>query len=68
MSKASVVHSRTLDPSLGGIESFGPFGHELMHPAAYLDRLAFTKQVPDVQKVSRGSFPLILLTLLSVSA
>ena len=39
-----------------------------MHPEAYLDRLASTKQVSDLKNIIRGPFSSILLTFLSVSA
>ena len=38
-----------------------------MHPEGYLDRLASTKQVSDVNKVVRGQLSLILLLFSSVS-
>ena len=44
------------------------FGHELMYPEAYVDRLASAKQVWDVKKIIRSPISLILLISLSVSA
>ena len=43
-------------------------GHELMHAEGYLERLASTKHVSDLKKIIRGSFSLILLTCVNVSA
>ena len=45
----------------------GAFGHELMHPEAYMERLASAKQVSDIKNIIQGPFASILLTLLSVS-
>ena len=45
---------------------FGCSGHELMHPEAYMERLASTKQVSALKNIIRGQFSSILLT--SVSA
>ena len=56
-----------LHGSVGGL--FGPFlkvWTELMHPEAYLDRLASTKQVSDLKNIIRGPFSSILLTSVSV--
>ena len=43
-------------------------GYELMHPEAYMDRLASTNQVSDLRNTIRGLFSSIFLTLLSGSA
>ena len=71
MSKASGVHSDTHGLPHGWSRGFfdilwGP-GHQLMHPEAYLDRLACTKQVSDLKNIIRSPFSSILLTFLSVS-
>ena len=68
MSKAFGVHSCTLDPPVGGMVLFGAFGHELMHPEAYLDRPASTNHVSHLKNIIRGLFPSTLLSSLSVSA
>ena len=43
-------------------------GHELMHPEAYLERLASTKQNSDAKKLICNPFSSILLIFVSVSA